>query len=243
VGKEAGEDPEIVRPEPVREVVEPDGVETGVAEEDLEHAARCGIPLEDDLDVVPDRSEHLPSLEINIIRQIRSIIRYFRKKWKDFLQSLLLDPLDVEKIHGGTELAETIPLLHYRGGYLVGNPGELRDLRQGSFIDIYPFTKEIFLADREGAASGTLPGKEGRFVVGGGRQDRRIVGPVHRREKPDRDDVLRRGERIPDQQDQGKKEYGASFPAATPFAPRNRHAASSTVYTGCCPPGPAKTPR
>ena len=63
VGKEAGEDPEVVRPEPVGEVVEPDGVETGVAEEDLEHAARGGIPLEDDLDVVPDRSEHLPSLQ------------------------------------------------------------------------------------------------------------------------------------------------------------------------------------
>jgi len=42
VGNEAAENPEIVRPEPVGEVMEPDGVETRVAEEDLEHAARGG---------------------------------------------------------------------------------------------------------------------------------------------------------------------------------------------------------
>ena len=157
-----------MRPEPVGEVVEPDGVETGVAEEDLERAPRCGIPLEDDLDVVPDRSEHLPSLQRNIIRPNRSIIRHFRKKGKDFLQALLLDPLDAEKIPGGPESPDAIPLLHHGGGDLVGDPGQLRDFRQGCRIDIYPFSKKVFLPDREGTGTRTFGGKDGRFVVGCG---------------------------------------------------------------------------
>ena len=127
VGNEAAEDPEIVRPEPVGEVMEPDGVEARVAEEDLEHAARGGVPLEDDLDVVPDRSEHRSSLPREIIRPNKSIIRHFHKKRKDFLQPFLLDPLDAEKVLGGAEPAEALPYLHHGGGDRAGDPGQLRD--------------------------------------------------------------------------------------------------------------------
>jgi hypothetical protein len=162
---------EIALPEPVGEVVEPDGVETGVAEEDLEHAARGRIPLEDDFDVVPDRSKHLPSLPQEIIRPNRSIIRHFRKKGKDFLQPLLLDSLDAEKILGDAESPEAIPFLHHGGGDLVGDPGQFRDLQEGSAVDIYPFSNKVFLADRERAAPGAFGGNGGSFVVGGGRED------------------------------------------------------------------------
>jgi len=90
-----------VRPEPVREVVEPYGVETGVAEKDFEDAA-CGRVLSKmtlmsfriDRNIFP-----LPRSEI-IIRQNKSIIRHFLKKWKDFLQPFFLDSLDAEKVFG-----------------------------------------------------------------------------------------------------------------------------------------------
>src|SRR5512141_1464824 len=152
-------------PEPVCEVVEPDGVEPRVAEENLEHAARGGAPFENDLDVVPDRSEHLPSLPEDIIRQNGSIIRHFGKKGKDFLQPLLLDPTDTEKILGGFESSEATPLLHHGGGDRVGDPGQLRDLKKGSRVDIYSFSKEVFLSDREGAAPGAFDGKDGRVAA------------------------------------------------------------------------------
>jgi hypothetical protein len=187
----------------VGEVVEPDGVEAGVAEEDLEHAARGGVPLEDDLDIVPDRSEHLPSMPRNIIRQNVSIIRHFGEKGKDFLQPLLLDPGDGEKVPGGTEPPDAIPLRYNGVGNRVGDPGELRDLPQGRLVDIYPFSKEVFLTDREGSASGAFGGKDGRRVIRGGREYGRYFVPVQRREKPEPGDALRRGDRIPDQQDQG----------------------------------------
>jgi hypothetical protein len=45
---------DAVGPQPVREVVEPHGVETGIAKEDLHHAPGGRIPLEDDSDVVAD---------------------------------------------------------------------------------------------------------------------------------------------------------------------------------------------
>jgi hypothetical protein len=98
-----------------------------------------------------------------------SIIRHLRKKGKDFPQPLPLYPLDAEKIPGGTESPEAIPLLHHGGGDPVGDAGQFRDLQKGSLIDIYPFSKEVFLADREGAASRAFGGKDGRSVDFGGR--------------------------------------------------------------------------
>jgi len=58
-----------------------------------------------------------------------SIIRHFRKKGKDFPQPFPLDSLDAEKIPGGTESPEAIPLLHHGGGDPVGDTWQFRDLR------------------------------------------------------------------------------------------------------------------
>ena len=77
-----------------------------------------------------------------------SIIRHFLKEWKDYLKPLLLDPPDAEKILVGTESAKPIPLLNHGGGDLIGDPGQFRDLRKGCLVDIYPFSKEVFLTDR-----------------------------------------------------------------------------------------------
>src|SRR3970282_1326982 len=98
VGDEPGENPDVALPEPVGEVVEPYGVETGIAEEDLQHAACGRIPLEDDLDVVPDRSEHLPLPAADIIRPNMSISSLYHEKGKDFLQAFPLAALRTEKL-------------------------------------------------------------------------------------------------------------------------------------------------
>ena len=59
LGAEAGEELEVVAPEPVLDVVGPDGVEAGVAEDDHEPGGGGGVPLEDGADVFADGLEEV----------------------------------------------------------------------------------------------------------------------------------------------------------------------------------------
>jgi hypothetical protein len=131
-----------------------------------------------------DRNIFPPMLP-DIIRQNRSIILDFRKEWKDFLQSFLLDPFYAKKVFRGTESPQAIPFLNHGGCDLVGDSGKFRDLPHGGLVNIYSFSKEIFLPDREWTGFWTFCGKDSRFVSGGRVNCRRTFVPFDRREKPD----------------------------------------------------------
>jgi hypothetical protein len=59
LGAEAGEESEVVAPEPVLDAVGPDGVEAGVAEDDHEPRGSGGIAVEDSADVFADGVEEV----------------------------------------------------------------------------------------------------------------------------------------------------------------------------------------
>ena len=58
MGQQPGGKPHVPFPEPVRGAVEPDGVKSRVAEQDFQNALGGRVPLEDDLDFVPDPVKH-----------------------------------------------------------------------------------------------------------------------------------------------------------------------------------------
>jgi hypothetical protein len=59
LGEDAGEESEVVAPEPVLDAMGPDGVEAGVAENYHEPRGGGGIAIEDGLDVFADRGEEI----------------------------------------------------------------------------------------------------------------------------------------------------------------------------------------
>jgi hypothetical protein len=58
MGSQAAEKVEIMCPQPVGDAMEPDRMQTGVTEDDLQHATRRRIPVKDGFDIFPYRSEH-----------------------------------------------------------------------------------------------------------------------------------------------------------------------------------------
>jgi len=90
-----------------------------------------------------------------------SIIFHFGKEWKDLFEAFLLDPPDGQEVPGRTEPAPARALLDHRGSHLVGDPGQFGDLPGRRLIDIYPFSKEVFLPEGEGARACAEPGLRG----------------------------------------------------------------------------------
>jgi hypothetical protein len=58
MGDEAAQEIELVDPEPVGDAIDPECVQAGIAEDDLEHVAGGGVSFKDRIDILAEVFEH-----------------------------------------------------------------------------------------------------------------------------------------------------------------------------------------